>query len=47
MLVRHAVVAIMLAVADGAGDPTAVKNEGGKYYDKEGNPNASWEQHGR
>jgi methanol metabolism-related c-type cytochrome len=24
--------------ADGAGDPTAVKNEDGKYYDKEGNP---------
>jgi methanol metabolism-related c-type cytochrome len=47
--VRHAVVAVMLAagpfvgganlaVADGAGNPTAVKNEGGKYYDKEGNP---------
>ena len=46
---RHVVVAIILAagpfavgaslaVADGAGDPTAVKNEGGKYYDKEGNP---------
>jgi len=27
-----------LAIADGVGDPTAVKNEGGKYYDKEGNP---------
>jgi methanol metabolism-related c-type cytochrome len=49
MPVRHVVVAIMLAVgsfvgsaslasADGSGDPTAVKNEGGKYYDKEGNP---------
>jgi hypothetical protein len=23
-----------LAFADGAGDPTAVKNEGGKYYGK-------------
>jgi hypothetical protein len=27
-----------LAVADGAGDPTPVKTDGGKYYDKEGNP---------
>ncbi|TMK38301.1 MAG: c-type cytochrome, methanol metabolism-related, partial [Alphaproteobacteria bacterium] len=26
------------AFADGAGDPTPVKTEGGKYYDKEGNP---------
>jgi hypothetical protein len=24
--------------ADGAGDPAAVKNDGGKYYDKDGNP---------
>jgi methanol metabolism-related c-type cytochrome len=49
MVVRSVIVAIILgagpfvgganlAVADGAGDPTAVKNEGGKYYDKEGNP---------
>src|SRR5262245_11696327 len=44
---RHVVVAVMLAAgvggasvasADGSGDPAAVKNEGGKYYDKEGNP---------
>ena len=46
---RYVVVAIMLAAgpfvvgaslafADGSGDPAAVKNEGGKYYDKEGNP---------
>ena len=27
-----------LASADGAGDPTPAKTEGGKYYDKEGNP---------
>jgi methanol metabolism-related c-type cytochrome len=27
-----------LAFADGSGDPTAVSNEDGKYYDKEGNP---------
>ena len=27
-----------VASADGSGDPAAVKNEGGKYYDKEGNP---------
>jgi len=47
--VRRGVVAIMLAAwpfvvgaslvfADGSGDPAAVKNDGGKYYDKEGNP---------
>ena len=46
---RHVVVALMvaaglsvvgasLAFADGSGDPAAVKNDGGKYYDKEGNP---------
>jgi len=38
-----AVAAIVLATggnafADGSGDPTAVKNEDGKYLDKEGNP---------
>ena len=27
-----------IAFADGSGDPTAVKNEDGKYLDKEGNP---------
>ena len=27
-----------LASADGAGDPAPAKTEGGKYYDKEGNP---------
>ena len=32
------VVGASLAFADGSGDPAAVKNEGGKYYDKEGNP---------
>ena len=26
------------AYADGSGDPTAVKSEDGKYFDKEGNP---------
>ncbi len=26
------------ALADGSGDPKAVKNDGGKYYDKDGNP---------
>ena len=46
---RHVVVALMVgagpfvvgatpAFADGSGDPAAVKNEDGKYYDKEGNP---------
>jgi len=49
MRVRHAAAAVVLAatwfcvsasaaLADGAGDPTAVKNEDGKYYDKAGNP---------
>ena len=48
-IVRHVVVAIMLAAGpfvvgaslafgDGAGDPAPAKNDGGKYYDKEGNP---------
>jgi len=27
-----------VAAADGSGDPTGVKNEDGKYYDKDGNP---------
>ena len=27
-----------LAAADGSGDPAAVKDEDGKYFDKEGNP---------
>ena len=27
-----------IALADGSGDPTAVKNEDGKYFDKDGNP---------
>jgi len=46
---RHVVVAFMVAAgpfvvgaslvfADGSGNPAAVKNEGGKYYDKEDNP---------
>jgi len=26
------------AVADGSGNPKAVKDDGGKYYDKDGNP---------
>jgi methanol metabolism-related c-type cytochrome len=29
------------ARADGSGDPTAVKNEDGKYFDKDGNPTYS------
>jgi mono/diheme cytochrome c family protein len=47
--VRHVVVSIVLAagpfilganlaLADGAGDPAPVKNDSGKYYDKQGNP---------
>src|SRR5881227_2926794 len=49
MPVTHLIMAILLAggafvlgasvaFADGSGDPAAVKNEGGKYYDKESNP---------
>ncbi len=49
MLVRYLIAAIVLAgclfavgaevvFADGSGDPAAVKNEDGKYYDKDGNP---------
>ncbi|HXD15005.1 MAG TPA: cytochrome C, partial [Xanthobacteraceae bacterium] len=30
-----------LALGDGSGDPTAVKDEGGKYLDKQGNPTYS------
>src|SRR5258708_168649 len=46
-LVRVLIAAIMLAagplvaglaLADATGDPAAVKNEDGKYYDKNGNP---------
>jgi methanol metabolism-related c-type cytochrome len=29
---------IVYAIADGSGDPKAVKDEDGKYYDKDGNP---------
>ncbi|MGA7022804.1 MAG: cytochrome C, partial [Pseudolabrys sp.] len=28
----------MPAIADGSGDPNAVKDEDGKYYDKDGTP---------
>jgi hypothetical protein len=49
MVVRYVVVAMMLAVAplvvgagiaiaDGAGDPAAIKSDDGKYSDKAGNP---------
>src|ERR1700755_1121797 len=29
---------VSASAADGSGDPAAVKNEDGKYYDKDGNP---------
>ena len=32
------VVGASLVFADGVGDPTAVKHDDGRYYDKEGNP---------
>src|SRR5262249_18218338 len=32
------VVGASLVLADGVGDPTAVKHDDGRYYDKEGNP---------
>jgi methanol metabolism-related c-type cytochrome len=49
MLVRHLIAAIVpagfafvvgagIALADGSGNPAAVKNEDGKYYDKDSNP---------
>lgn len=49
MLVRTSLVAAAIAVvalcgialADGSGDPAAVKNEDGKYLDKDGNPTYS------
>ena len=31
-------ISIGAALGDGSGDPTAVKNEDGKYFDKDGNP---------
>src|SRR5262249_8962477 len=33
-----ALLSIAPALADGSGDPTTVKNEDGKYFDKQGNP---------
>lgn len=37
-VVAVAVLQSALARADGSGDPAAVKDEGGKYFDKNGNP---------
>jgi methanol metabolism-related c-type cytochrome len=37
-IVAVAVLQCVSASADGSGDPTAVKDEGGKYFDKNGNP---------
>src|SRR5262247_2318051 len=45
LVVRKSLVAAIILVAlagaafaDGSGDPTAVRSEDGKYYDKDGNP---------
>ena len=38
VMVAAGVLGIGFAFADGSGDPAAVKNEDGKYYDREGNP---------
>ena len=38
VMVAAGVLGIGFAFADGSGDPAAVTNEDGKYYDKEGNP---------
>ena len=38
VVVAAGVLGIGFAFADGSGDPVAVKNDEGKYYDKEGNP---------
>jgi methanol metabolism-related c-type cytochrome len=35
-----------IALADGSGDPTAVKEEDGKYFDKDGNPTYKIQQDG-
>jgi|SRR5262249_23700668 len=35
-----------VALADGSGDPKAVKDEDGKYFDKEGNPTFNVKQDG-
>lgn len=54
-LVRCLVAAVAMALlaagasitlADGSGDPTAVKNDDGKYYDKAGNPTFNIETNG-
>jgi methanol metabolism-related c-type cytochrome len=37
-IVAVLVLGIMPAIADGSGDPQAVKGEDGKYYDKDGTP---------
>ena len=38
MFLAVLIAGISAAAADGSGDPTAVKNEDGKYYDKDGTP---------
>jgi hypothetical protein len=38
IVIAAAVFSTGVALADGSGDPTAVKNEKGKYFDKAGNP---------
>ena len=38
IVVAAAVCVVGIALADGSGDPTAVKQEDGKYLDKDGNP---------
>ena len=38
MVAAMLIIGIGRAIADGSGDPTAVKEEGGKWYDKNGTP---------
>ena len=38
LIAAGAITFAAVAFADGSGDPTAVKSEDGKYFDKEGNP---------
>jgi len=38
IVVAAAVCVVGIALADGSGDPTAVKDEDGKYFDKAGDP---------
>ena len=46
LLVSVLVIPVTLAYADGSGDPAAVKNDDGKWSDKDGNPTFKIEKDG-